>query len=543
MYTYNRKDRKRMRPCRLRRSVQRITLFLFALALPVASLVAFAHAGKLYVGVWQKETGSNIITEPLNFQKFLKRGEELVKQGLRLRDVDTFMTPEGRRYVGVWRNGGGTSLIGEPLGPVQFRKRRTEMESKGLRLVDFEVFAEPGGGHRFLGLWESGTGEELVTGGLSFDAFLARGEKLTKRGLRLVDVEILQSGQNQLYFGLWREATGTNLITGPLARRAFLKKRKEFTAKGLRLVDLEVFRAGKKLRYVGVWNGGKGENRVSRPLSFPDFVKRGTELVSRGFRLTDVEVFDAPRSSPSKPDTKPTPDGEPVDFPPLPAYIDLTGSARIVVDFGTIVDGQPRITLPIDFLDFLPTDPDGNIIFPDNFCGLRVRKASRFVWLKNGSEFDQFPFNNVPEKGPKSSIQKLFGDDFYLGGIDFTGPIGACSGSNENWQFPFPFTKTNEGPGAPENQLRLVIELEQGSEIQFLNFNLVQGEGLPAYELFSDELEEKFRKLAERFAILLEVDSGYCGIDQFLRDMCEEAKEDHKPGECLISDDVESPCG
>jgi hypothetical protein len=235
---------------------------------------------------------------------------------------------------------------------------------------------------------------------------------------------------------------------------------------------------------------------------------------------------------------------EPIDFPERPAYIKLIDEPRITVDFSRIVDDHPQISLPIDFFRFLPMTEDGNPILPDNFCGLRVRQPSRFVWLKQGKEFNKEPFNNVPEE---SSVYQMFGDDYYLGGIEFTGPIGKCSDSSENWQFPFPFTKTNKGPSAPDYELLLVIELEHDSEIEFLNYNLKSPEGLSLYEIYSRDWEGKFLEVIELLnKVAAEVTGeeydSYCSIDRFMHQMCEQAKEDGKPRECLIRGNYESPC-
>jgi hypothetical protein len=506
----------------------------------VALLAATAGAAEhRYMGVWQKDTGSNLITGPLSYSAFLDKGEEVTKQGLRLVDIETFATTNGRRYVGVWRDGKGSNLVFSPLAPGEFRSKRQEMIDKGMRLADFEVFVDDKGRRMFLGVWRSGTGTERVVEGMRLDVFVKQGNELIKQGLRLVDVETLSSGKDLLYFGLWQSGTGSNLIVGPLRALDFTSKRKEFTAKGLRMIDLEVVQQDGAQMYVSLWKDGPGANYINAPLDFPAFVARGESLVKQGYRLTNLETIEVAAGAPPKPggDQPPAP-GAPVTFAPLPSYVRLSNDARLVVDFSTAIDDPPRITIPVQFLPLLPTDATGEIIFPDNFCGIRVRKASRFVFLKNGKQFDQFPFNNVPEN---SSVVKMFGDDFYLGGIDFTGPIGACASTSENWRFFFPFTQSNEAGGPPEAQVTLVIEMEQGSEIEFLNFLQVKRESLSSYEIFKDQTEEKMKKIEELLAIL-EVDSSYCGIDRFVRKMCEEAKQEGKPGECLIAEDFETPC-
>ncbi len=56
--------------------------------------------------------------------------------------------------------------------------------------------------------------------------------------------------------------------------------------------------------------------------------------------------------------------------------------------------------------------------------------------------------------------------------------------SNAGWEFVSPFTQTNAGAPA-EQQVKLTIELEQDSKIEFFNAQLFNtAEALPSYELF-----------------------------------------------------------
>lgn len=517
-------------------------LLCFILLFCVVLLPATA-AERRYMGVWQRETGSNIITGPMSFSAFVEKGTELTKKGLRLIDVETFGTGNTRRYVGVWRGGSGGNLIFPPMTAAQFESKRLEMIDKGMRLDDFEVFANDNGARMFVGVWRSGTGAERWESGLRFRSFVKRGEQLVKQGLRLVDVETLGSGRKRLYFGLWQSGTGSNLVFAPVRAQAFASQRQDLTAKGMRLIDLEVVREEGAQMYITVWAGGPGENRINLPLDFNAFVSRGESMVKQGYRLASVETFEIPTSAPPPgegPSQPGTPAGDSISFAPLPSYIRLSDDPRLIIDFSSAIDDPPRITIPVDFLPLLPVDPKGEIIFPDNFCGIRVRKASRFVFLKDGEQINEFPFNNVPEN---SSVHEMFGDNFFLGGIDFTGPIGACASASakEDWRFFFPFTQSSEAGGPADAQAKLVIEMQQGSEIEFLNFLQIKKNSLKSYQIFKDHTKEKMKKISELLA-MLELDDGYCSIDRFVQEMCEDAKKDGKPGECLIGSDFQTPC-
>ncbi|AXT51755.1 hypothetical protein D1818_13215 [Aquimarina sp. BL5] len=216
----------------------------------------------------------------------------------------------------------------------------------------------------------------------------------------------------------------------------------------------------------------------------------------------------------------------PEDFPQLPDYIQLSYGTqgmqnyRIELDFTNIIDDKPTIKIPVQFLPTLP-EYDGEVIFPNNFCGIKVSKASRFIWLDNGGQVvETHPYNYVPEN---TSVQSLFGNEYYLNsgqGIRLTGPIGACEEANENWVFPFPLTQTETVMNQP---LKLVIELEQDSEIEFLNYNIKPQEPLDIDELFE---EVDFNELIEFFN-----ETFYEGFQEWINEVCDE-----NPADCPLQE-------
>jgi len=511
---------------------------LTAAALALCGLLAPAGSAAdelRYQAVWSAGSGSNIVTGPLSRAEFLARGEELTAEGLRLVDVETEVLDGGRVYTGLWVSGTGTNLFDGPMGPIDLREAREERAAQGLRLVDIEIFRTNGGGRRYLAVWRPGSGEELVTGPMEEDAFLARGETLTERGLRLIDVEVERVGGRLLYTGLFRTETGSNFLTTPLRASAFRERRDEMVADGLELVDVERVRVGAVARFVGVWASGDGESQLSVPRDFESFVAFGEQKTAQGLRTEDMEVFrvagPTPPDDPGGDDPNGGGGGGPTvaDLPAPPPWIDFTQAHRVIVDFTTMIEDHPRITLPLELLpDHLPLNEDGDRVIPDNFCGLRMIDADEVIWeTQDGELVTDFPFNHITS----FATEEL--EPFRLGGIDFTGPMGACAEANEPWQFFFPITQNSTGGPPPAR--RLTVELATGS-IEFLNFNVHAGEPLDARELFSEEVFEMLEAIAEAFE-LLEIDNGYCSIDQYVQKVCEET-----PAACPVGDDFDSPC-
>ncbi|MEW7279426.1 hypothetical protein ABW636_12600 [Aquimarina sp. 2201CG1-2-11] len=215
------------------------------------------------------------------------------------------------------------------------------------------------------------------------------------------------------------------------------------------------------------------------------------------------------------------------DLPKVPSYINLQsgyGNHRMMVDFTNSIDGKPQITIPRLYLPVMPQVGE-TVIFPNNFCGFKIRKGSRFIWLdqqNNALGVDNLDnvFNYVPED---ESILSLFGNEAYLGGIQFTGPIGACDKPQVYWKFPFPFTKN--GLQSIDSPVKLVIEFEQGSEVEFLNTALYDNSGLNAKEMFKDI---DFNKIIAYYNKLF----NPSGFEEWVNKVCEE-----NPADCPLQDD------
>ncbi|MEM6830793.1 MAG: hypothetical protein AAF551_09780, partial [Bacteroidota bacterium] len=171
------------------------------------------------------------------------------------------------------------------------------------------------------------------------------------------------------------------------------------------------------------------------------------------------------------------------DLPQVPDYISLTGnnSYRMIVDFTQLTDGKPSIEIPRHLLPSLP-EHEGTVIFPNNFCGFKIFQASRIIWLDNGGQvLNNDVFNYIPED---ESINSLYGSNFYLGGIQFSGPIGTCDKPQTQWVFNQPFTKS--GFQFANQPAKLVIELEQYSQVEFLNSAIDNLKPLDALKIFKD---------------------------------------------------------
>ncbi len=213
-------------------------------------------------------------------------------------------------------------------------------------------------------------------------------------------------------------------------------------------------------------------------------------------------------------------DNRPQPFipPAVPRHVKLNygrfgnQNNRIVIDFNKMTNGKPEITIPVQYLRTLPFYED-EVVFPNNYCGLRIFKADRFLWLDpNGNMLNNSTYNSMPEGS--SSIGNIFGHVFDQHGIEFTGPIGACSsGTNNQWNFPTPFTKTGH---KANDRAKLVIELQPGeSKIEFVNHHIQPGKVLNSKNIYK---VEDFEKILKHY--IEELNSDF---DPWLERLCQES--------------------
>ena len=277
------------------------TLFLLATAMALVLLSTNAsYADEEYLGVFSSGTGSNKAYRFEGWAKFLAEGSKLVGQNLRLVDVEAVINGDKTDYIGVWSGGNDPgNIVNRSKSWQEFLAKGNELVRRNLRLVDLEVVGCTPGSREFIGIWRSGTEPgNLVTQSESWEEFLAKGNELVKKQLRLVDVEAARTGSKIEYFGVWRSGSDPgNYVYKADSWEEFLAKGNELIEKKLRLVDVEVVRLaseGKK-QYIGVWRSGTDPNNVIvRVPSWNEFLAKGKELVSKGLRLIDMSALGPP---------------------------------------------------------------------------------------------------------------------------------------------------------------------------------------------------------------------------------------------------------
>lgn len=190
--------------------------------------------------------------------------------------------------VGVWRSGKDDAALYRLNSWDAFTDKWKDLAAKNQRLVDIEV-VRTGNVTQYTGAWRNGSdGYALYQIG-SWDSFVAAWQKFSKDNLRLIDLEIFKAGDEIAYVGVWREGKDGHALYKLNSWDAFVAKWKELAAKKLHLVDVEAIPVGDQIHYTGVWREGQ-EGHLFYAKTYADFTAKWKELAAQKQRLVEVEL-------------------------------------------------------------------------------------------------------------------------------------------------------------------------------------------------------------------------------------------------------------
>jgi len=190
--------------------------------------------------------------------------------------------------VGVWRSGNDASALYRLNSWDAFGDKWKELATQNQRLVDIEV-VRTGNVTQYTGVWRKGTDGYALYQNANWDSFVAAWQKFAKDNLRLIDLEIFKAGAETAYVGVWREGNDAHALHQLHSWDAFVAKWKEMAAKKLRLVDVEAMPVGNQIHYTGVWRAGQ-DGHLFYAKTYADFTAKWKELAAQKQRLVEVEL-------------------------------------------------------------------------------------------------------------------------------------------------------------------------------------------------------------------------------------------------------------
>ena len=475
-------------------------------ALVISGLASPTQADRIEMqSTWHTGDGRAVHTGLLSGEDFEQTGLDLVNDGLRLIDIETSVLNGSRGFAGLFVEGSGNNFFVVDRSRAGLRESMTELQDAGLRLSDFEVYDTPRG-RRFAGVFTPGGGRRELLRPMSIEDFLGRKDLMRTRDMRLVDVEAVVINGQARFMGLYSSEAPPAVFSGFRPRREFLDLRDRMTSDGWELFDFErINNAQGNNVFYALWREGVGPSRLSRLRTAAEQLFLTGQMAENGMVPVDVElqrVVDQP--GPVPPGSPEVPEPE---LPPNPEHISITAGSntqQMVIDFREVDDRPQSIEVPRSWLEsWLPRDAT-TVLFPDAHCGLNIRNADRIFWQVPGDD----AFNSdVFRSGPVTGTQNL------LGGIQLSGPIGACAGMDVPWVFHPPFVaQTQEIDTLPN--MRLVVEGAAAS-LRFQAAQSRQEDVFTAAELFSSSLESELMSVLDQFDELAEEQGNidnYCSM-------------------------------
>jgi len=193
-----------------------------------------------------------------------------------------------KQAIGVFRAGAGDYKLITGEWTV-FQTQWIALSKKGLRLIDLETHME-GANRLFTGVFRAGNDAHYLWVGVDYKNFVAKWEELSKSGLRLIDLETYVEGNQRLYAGVFRAGNDAHYMWVGVDYKNFVAKWEELSKKGLRLIDLETYVEGNQRLYAGVFRAGNDGYYLWQAKA-SDFLVKYDELCKKGFRLTNIEIY------------------------------------------------------------------------------------------------------------------------------------------------------------------------------------------------------------------------------------------------------------
>jgi len=192
--------------------------------------------------------------------------------------------------VGVWRSGDDPVALHRLNSWDAFGDKWKELAAQNQRLIDIEV-VRTGNTTQYTGVWRKGTDNYALYQAPSWESFVTAWKKFSKDNLRLVDLEVFQAGTEIAYVGVWRAGSDAHALHQLNSWDAFVAKWKELAALNLHLIDVEAIHVGNEVHYFGVWRTGK-EGHLFYAKNYTEFTDKWKELAAEKQRLVEVELLE-----------------------------------------------------------------------------------------------------------------------------------------------------------------------------------------------------------------------------------------------------------
>lgn len=192
-----------------------------------------------YDGIFEKASGSQTIYLYNSWNSFMDRWKNQKNKGRILVDFESFKVGNTQKYLGIFRGGLQTiSTIINGDGWKNFTSRWKTLIKQGYRLKDVESYPY-NGKQRFVGVFHGGSGKYGLYMHSDWNTIKKIIGDHEKNGFRMIDFEQFKIGNNKRYLVVLEGGTDGRGFWVNQDWKSFSSKYNQWSNDGLYLVDYE----------------------------------------------------------------------------------------------------------------------------------------------------------------------------------------------------------------------------------------------------------------------------------------------------------------
>ena len=250
--------------------------------------------GDMFNGVWRKsnEDADVLIRTGLTHKEFYEEYKRLKSAGYYCSDFEAYVSDKVLYWDGIFKKGSGKKAIWRNYKRDAFIKKYKEMIADGYRLTDLETYKLPNGQRRWAGLFEKASGGYALYTNKTYAEFADIKNDQNTKGRRLIDIEVYEKDNQLLWSGIWRSGK-ENFLTRNMTIDEFKIKNLTRRAAGYRILDVEHYLIGSspnfEWRVAAIWEKSNDDEIYEDFNDFCDMGDLQETHSNNGYELIDWE--------------------------------------------------------------------------------------------------------------------------------------------------------------------------------------------------------------------------------------------------------------
>ncbi|NBC57070.1 MAG: serine hydrolase [Bacteroidetes bacterium] len=243
-------------------------------------------------GVWRKTGNDVIIRTGRTHDEFYEEVKRLRQHGYICKDIEPFLDDGVLRWDGVFQKNIPETKIWRNASKGPFVDKCEEMVTDGYRLMDVETYKDADGDRLWAGLFEKTNQSYAVRLERSTEAFANVREQEQENGRKLIDVEVYRENDNLMWSGVFRQGS-PNLLNRNYTTEEFTDLVTQRRNNGFKLIDVEHYtikRDGQPMVGVaGIWESSTDQEKRRTYNDFCTMMDFHDSFSNSGYELLDWE--------------------------------------------------------------------------------------------------------------------------------------------------------------------------------------------------------------------------------------------------------------